>query len=121
MGERSPRGRAGWGMVMMILAMILVACASPDKPPDPIASDYYYAQGTIDSEPVLPAVQEVGCPEDIEALTQQLYDVNKQAPEAQQLLDRAQTVLSRTDCQQEVAQSGLMEAIIYVEEASAGI
>lgn len=105
-----------WLIIGITMVSLLLGGCGGDQQPDPIAGDYYYAQGALDLS-ALPSANG-GCPEDVAALTQQLWDVNKASPNARQLLERAYSVARMPACAEDVLKIGLDEAIIYVEASS---
>ncbi len=107
-----------WLMMGLAVITLLLGSCSQGKQPDTIAGDYYYAQGTIEVERTSGLQGNPGCPVDVAALTQRLYDVNKQSPEARDLLDQGYRVVGRMECRDEVLSTGLEEAIVYVEASS---
>ena len=104
-----------WLMMGLVVMTLLLGSCFQSEQPDTIAGDYYYAQGTIEGRETSGFEGNAGCPVNVVALTQSLYDVNKQSPQARDLLDQGYRVVSRAECQQEVLSAGLQEAIIYVE------
>lgn len=102
---------------MALVGLSLSGCTET-RQPDTIASDFYYRRASSESDTHFRFDFDTPeCPSDIPALTQRLYEVNKQSEEAHRVLEEAEIALMRSECQEDIQESGLSEAVQYATAA----